>query len=1031
MSFFSGLISYAVTHRFWMPLVAVLVIVAGTMAIRNTNMDVFPDLTAPTITVITETGNLSPEETELSVTLPLELSLSSVQGIRRTRSVSTTGLSIVWAEFSWSTSPREARQVIAEKLQSASSVLPEGVRSPVISPETGIMSEVLTVGLLSDRHDPVTLRETAQREVVRTLQQIPGVAQVFVSGGDIGQWHVEIDPAGCIAHDISWDEVVQALSVAGENTSAGIRVENARESVVRVMGRIDDAHELENLVVGMRSGIAITLRQVARVRPGHALRRGTASINGKPGIVITVLKQPEENTLRLETRMRRELAGMQKRLPEGMTLVPDLFNQAVFIRTAVSNVTQSLRDGAILVVLVLLLFMMNFKAAFISLTSLPFSLWIAVILMNRWGVEFNTMSLGGLTLAIGVLVDDAIIGVENTWRHLGEPEALHKKVSRVVREATLEIMPSVVSANILIAMVFIPVFFIGGMEGRLIAPLGFAYIAANVASLFVSFTLTPALGALLFRHRKAEQEQDNRLLRILKGLYTPVLNLSMRHPRWLVFLLVCMIPGTLYLLTRLDQRFLPDWNEGALNITILAETGTSLEQSDALAREVELQLLQVPEVVSTSRRTGRTELDEHAMESSGSEMEVALRRTGRSRAAMLSEIRERVSRVSGVRVQVGQPLSHRIDHMLSGVRSSIAVKIVGDDLHDLRRAAHQVAAILESEPGVVDVVVEPQVYVHQWHIVLDSEALGIAGLQREPLANLVEMALYGKTTGQLLTRFGLVRDVRVTVQKGGESLESDFGALRIHSPVFGWIPLDTVASLQSSMGPNAVLHENGHRRMLVTAESAKRDTVGLVKKLQQRVDAMTLPPGMHVVWGGQFQSQQRSTRTLFWAAWIIAGCIGTILWMTFKSFSRMLLMILNLPFAMVGGVLSLQLTDTALSVASLLGFITLFGISVRNGILLITQFDHLEKTTDWPMETCVRVGALVRLSPILMTALTSVLALVPLVFRSELPGNEIQAPIAIVMLGGIGSSMLLSLLVIPTLFLWTKLRHPERSTNVR
>ena len=1038
MRILERLVRTSIELRIAVVILAVLLSVFGVYTARGMPVDVFPDLTAVTITVITETDRLAPEETELHVTRVVENALLGAPRVRRTRSVSGYGFSVVWVEFAWGVPVTAARRIVGERLLVVSSELPAGVDPPAITPETSVMGEIMTLGLQGKDVDPVVLREFAEREIRGALLRLPGVAQVFCTGGETGQWHVIADPDALEAHGISLDEVRTALEAAGVNSSAGFRQEGPQESMIRVLGQIREPADLENLLVATRKGVPITVGRLARVTPGVAPRRGDGSINGAPGVVITVLRQPDANTLDLTARIQTTLVALEKRLPEGAHLERDLFSQADFIRTAIRNVGVSLRDGAILLSLILLLFMLNWRAVFVSLTALPLSLVLAVLFLRLIGVEFNTMSLGGLTLAIGVLIDDAIIGVENSGRRLAQNRALdpdlRKPAALIVFTATKEILRSVVFANMLLVVVFVPIFFIGGMEGLLMAPLGWAFLAANLASLLVSLTLVPALTTLLTPEggtfRGADATKEGVLLRVLKRGFGAILRVSMRRPVMLLVFLVVATGLSAWAVSRQGRRFLPEWNEGALNITVVALPGTSLPESDALGREVERRLLEVREVRSTSRRTGRTEQDEHAMDVNGSEIEVRLSRGGRGKDAIVREIRERLRSVHGVQIQIGQPLAHRIDHMLSGSRTTFVVRVMGEELYELRRLAREAAAVLGGIAGVEDVAVEPVVEVNQEHLRLHDEEIAAAGLRPLEVVRFLETALQGTVVGTVHLP-GRKRDVFLTLKPAATAWSARIAGLRMRSPVHGEVPLTRLVSPEAAMGPNVILHENGHRRILVTANFSTTDTASLVKRIRDQLDAaVALPQGYRLEYGGQFEAETRATRALLWIVGLVGFAILLILAVAFRSLWKSGLMLLNLPFSLVGGQIALWATHTPVSVASMLGFITLFGIAVRNGILLLEHYAHLRRERpEAPLPELVMQGSMERLAPILMTALTSVFALVPLVLQAHAPGNEIQSPMAIVILGGLFSSTFLSLIVLPSFYLAVA-RRADHNSNV-
>ncbi len=1029
MRMLERLIRMSVEARVAVVLLSGLVAVLGWWTARGMAVDVFPDLTAVTITVITETDRLAPEESELQVTRVLENTLVGAPRVRRTRSVSGYGFSVVWVEFAWGVPLQTARRIVSERLAVAAAELPPGVEPPGITPETSVMGEIMTIGLVGEGQDPVALRDFAVREVRAALVRIPGVAQVFVTGGETGQWHVIADPDALESFGVGLDELQAALEAAGTNSSAGFRVEGPQESLVRILGQVREPADLEELVVAVRGGVPVTVGRVARVVPGHAVRRGDGSVNGRPGIVITVLRHPDGNTLELTGRIHAALDAVERRLPPGARLERHLFSQADFIRTAIDNVGRSLRDGAILLCLILLLFLLDWRALLVSLSSLPLSLLVAVLFLKAIGVEFNTMSLGGLTLAIGVLIDDAIIGVENAWRRFAQdrapPDRERRPVAAVVFSATREILRSVVFANVLLVVVFVPIFFIGGMEGLLMAPLGWAFLAANVSSLVVFLTLGPALSTLLLgglRHRNSApgpKPEGSATSRMLRRGYLAVLRRTLPHALPLLVVLVVATGLAVWAVARQDRRFLPEWNEGALNITVIALPGTSLAESDALGREVERRLLTVPEVRSTSRRTGRTEQDEHAMDVNGSEIEVRLSRTGRGKDAIVREIRRKLGDLLGVQVQVGQPLAHRIDHMLSGSRTTFVVRVVGEELWELRRLAKEVAAELGGILGVVDVTVEPVVEVRQEHLRLNRRELAEAGLTPARVIGFLETALHGTVVGTVHLPGPTRRDVLLTLEPAARTWNARIAGLNLLSPRSGPVPISRLASLEPAMGPNVILHENGRRRILVTANFSSSDTAALVARIRDRLDgAVSLPPGYRLEYGGQFEAEARATRSLLWILALVAAAILMILAVTFGSLWKAGLMLLNLPFALVGGQVALWLTNTPVSVASMLGFITLFGIAVRNGILLLDHFAHVARERpDAPLAELVLQGSAERLAPILMTALTSMFALVPLVFSAGAPGNELQAPMGIVILGGLFSSTFLSLFVLPSFYL--------------
>jgi CzcA family heavy metal efflux pump len=984
---------------------------------------VFPDLTAPTVTVVTEAHGLAPQEVETLVTFPIESSVNGATGVRRVRSASGIGISIVWVEFAWGTDKYIARQIVNEKLQLVAAQLPPDIPAPTLAPISSIMGEILFIAVRSDRHTPMEVRDVADWTLRRRLLAIPGVAQVVPIGGEVRQYQVRVAPERLAAFDVGLPDVLAALHASNANSTGGFMVRGGQEALIRGVGRLGGAADIASAVVTVRDGVPVVVGQVAEVELGPAIRRGTGSSDARPAVVIGIQKQPGANTLELTARIDRELDAIQRGLPEGMIIERDKARQADFIGTAVRNVSVALRDGAILVAVILFLFLFQLRPTLISLASLPLSLLVAVIAMDALGITVNTMSLGGLTIAIGALVDDAIIDVENVVRRLREdaarPADQRRAADDVIFEASREVRGSIVFATLIVMLVFVPLFFLDGVEGRLLRPLGVAYLVAIFASLVVALTLTPALCAyVLPRRAAAAAHGDAWLVRTLKRGYRPVLVRAVRRPAVVIIGALAMLAAAVAVGPFLGRTFLPEFNEGALTVSAVTLPGTSLEQSDQLGRRVEEVLLSFPEVVSTARRTGRAELDEHAQDVNAAEIDVRLRATDRPKEAFLAELRQRLTTIPGMVTTIGGPIAHRIDHMLSGTRSSIAIKVFGDDLAQLRVSAEAVKAVMVKVPGVVDLSVEQQVDVPQVAIVFDREAIARYQVRSGDLAELVETAY----AGTVVTRVLEGQRTYDVVVRYRDDQRADLDAIRdtpIDTPVGVRVPLKVLATIRDDVGPNLIMRENVQRRIVVSANVSGRDLRGVVDDIRRGIErGVTLPTGYYVVYGGQFESEQAASRTIAVLGGAVVVGILVLLLMAFGSLRNALLIMVNLPLALIGGVLAVFLGSGVISIASLVGFVTLFGIATRNGIMMISHYEHLRRREGASVAEAVERGSLERLSPVLMTALCAGLALVPLVLAGGEPGNELQAPMGVVILGGLLSSTALNMLVVPALYGW-------------
>ncbi len=1025
------LIHWSVRNRLLVLAAAVLLMVAGAIVGRDMPVDVFPDLTAPTVTVITEAHGLAPEEVETLVTFPIETAVNGASGVRRVRSASGVGISIVWTEFEWGTDIYVARQIVNEKLQLVGNQLPPDMDPPTMAPISSVMGEILFLSVAWDEpaaepgalaQQAMDARTLADQVIRKRLLGVPGVSQVIPIGGGVKQVQVVLRPESMAGLDISYQQVEEALRTGNGNASGGFYNENGQEYLLRAVGRAEGPEDIARSVVTVRDGQPILVGQVADVRVGPKVKRGEGSANGKPAVVMAVLKQPDANTLELTALIDVLLDEVDASLPAGLTVNRHIFRQADFISTAVSNVTAALRDGGILVALILLLFLGNLRASLISLTAIPLSMIVAILALDALGMTLNTMTLGGLTIAIGAVVDDAIIVVENIVRRLREnrllPEAEQLPDRALVGDASAEILDSIVFATLIIVLVFIPLFFLSGLEGRMLAPLGTSYVIAIAASLLVAMTVTPALSSFLLPSSKSMDKPESVVMRSLGAAYRPVLHQALRRPGLVLGGTGLAFLGALALIPGMGRSFLPEFNEGTLTLNVVTLPGTSLEASDRLGRRIEQTLLAFPEVVTTSRRTGRAELDEHAQDVNAAEIDVSLdlSRSDRHKEELMVAIRRELASIGGAVITVGQPLSHRIDHMLSGSRATIALKVFGDDLQTLRSLAEQVEAVAKDTPGAVDVAIEQQVDIPELEIRADRAALARYGLGAGELAERIEGAFAGEVVGQLLEGQRTVDVVLRLDDSVRESFES-IAATPIDTPTGHRIPLGMLATLSRDSSPNTITREGVARKMVVQANVADRDLSAVVADLRERIaDAVDFPEGYFVVYGGQFESAEEATRTISLLSALVVMGIYLLLVVAFGSTRNALLMLVNLPLSLIGGLAAVTFTSGVVSIASLVGFVTLFGIATRNGILMVSHYQHLVQDEGMAVGEAIVRGSMERLTPVLMTALSTGLALIPLVLAADEAGNEIQAPMGVVLLGGLLTSTVLNMLVVPVLF---------------
>ncbi len=1019
----NAIIKISLQNRLIVVAAASLLLVWGTYIAVNLPIDVLPDLNKPTVTILTEANGLAPEEVETLVSFPLETAMNGVPGVTRVRSQSGIGLSVIYVEFDWGTDVYRNRQLVAEKLAQARDQLPADI-SPNLAPISSIMGEIMLISVRSKsgKTNPLDVRTLADWTIRPRLLTIQGIAQVTNIGGGVKQYQVLVTPERLKQFGMSIEEIAAALEKSNSNTTGGFVDAQSQEYLVRNLARFYSVDELKNTVVAYRNNTPIKVGDVADVEFGAKIKRGDAGSNGTPAVIMSIQKQPGASTLDLTKKIDTALKELQTSLPGDIEVNANLFRQANFIETSISNVLEALRDGAILVVIVLFLFLLNFRTTFITLTAIPLSFVVTFLTLKAFDISINTMTLGGLAVAIGELVDDAIVDIENIFRRLRENQQLEnpRPPLEVIYHASLEIRSSIVYATIIVALVFIPLFALSGVEGKLLAPLGLAYITALIASLFVSLTVTPVLASYLLNPKSKTQNpesEDGFLVRFLKKWDEKLLHRTLRHP-WLVIggasVLFLIAISTLPFV---GTSFLPEFNEGTLTINILAEPGTSLSESNRIGQIAEKLLLEIPEIISTGRRTGRAEMDEHAEGVHYTEIDVDLKKDGREREEILHDIRDKLALIPGVTSNVGQPISHRIDHLQSGVRAQIAVKLFGDNLQTLRSKAEEIRNVMEAVPGATDVLIEKQVLIPQIRFNVDRARAAQYGLRPGEVSETLETALNGKVVSEAVEgqrRF----DVVVRFSDGARNKLDALQNATIDTPNGTQIPVSAIATIENLPGPNQVLRENTQRRIVIQANTAGRDLGSVVGDMRSRVAAQVqLPEGYFVEYGGQFEAQQEATRTLSLLTIFSLIAIFFILLKALGDWRSALQVMINIPLALIGAIAALLLTGGVFSIATLVGFISLVGITSRNGIMMLSHYLHLirEEGEDFTEEMIVR-GSLERLVPVLMTALTAGLSLVPLAIAAGSPGKEILHPLAVVMLGGILTSTLLDQIVTPAVF---------------
>lgn len=1028
-------IHFSIKNRLFVLVAAFILTLYGLYEMSKLPVDVLPDLNRPQVTVLTEAEGLAPEEVETLVTFPIETALNGSSGVQRVRSVSGVGLSIVFVEFNWGTDIYLARQLVGEKLASTRERLPAGVE-PQMGPISSIMGEIMLIGLKSEELSPVELRLLADWTIRPRLLSIPGVANAIPIGGGRMQYQVQVDAEKLRAFDLTLDDVENAVANANQNTTGGFVEKQSQEYLVRNIGRVKDISEFADAVVTTRDGTPITVGNVAEVMKGIQVKRGDASINGEPGVIIMVSKQPGQDTIQLTRTIEKAMSELRAAMPPGVELDDNVFRQQHFIEASIHNVVEAIRDAAILVTVILVLFLLNARTTVISLVAIPLSFIISFIVFKIAGIGINTMTLGGLAIAIGELVDDSIIDIENVFRRLKENAArdVAGRINplRIIYDASNEVRSTLVYATILMVIVFIPLFQLSGIEGRIFAPMGIAYIVSVLASLLVSLTVTPALAAVLlggyFDKIRAKleakglklhggEESDSWIVRHLKSIDRRQLGFTLRHPNIIMGSFYALALAAIYGVTHLGREFLPPFNEGTFTISLIAAPGTSLSESNRIGTLAEKELLAIPEVATVSRRTGRAELDEHAEGVHSSELELDFKPGGRPQSVVLAEVRERLGRFPGMVVNVGQPISHRLDHLLSGVNAQVAIKIFGDDLTTLRTKAEDVRAAMEAVPGVTDLFVEKQVLIPQLRIQIHRDAAKTYGIQVGDLAKTLEAALYGETVTEVLDG-QKTYDVVVKLRDEYKGDEQSIADMLIDTPTGAKVPLRAVADVLPSTGPNQILRENGQRRIVIQANVAGRDLGGAIADIQKAVkERVPLPTGYFITYGGQFEAQQAATRTIALLSIVSLLLMYVILYNHFRAHRLVVCILMNIPLAAIGAVGVIWFTTGIFSIASLMGFITLTGISLRNGIMMINHYIHLMKYEGekFSKEMIIR-GSLERLVPVLMTTTCAVLGLIPLAIATGQPGKEILQPMAVVMLAGLITSTLLDIVYTPAFF---------------
>lgn len=1017
----NNIIKFSLNNRFFTLLCAVTIMIVGVRTASNMDVDVFPDLTAPTVVIMTDAHGMASEEVERLVTFPIETAMNGATDVRRVRSASSQGFSFVWVEFDWGTDIFKARQIVSEKLITVNTQMPLGVGQPMLAPQSSIMGEMFFIGIQADRTSLMDIRTIADWNVKPMLLATGGVSQVTIIGGEYKQYQVLADPYKMKYYGVSMDELAEICKGISQNSTGGAVRQYGNEFVVRGIARTSNLEALGNSYIKSENGKPIRVTDVAEMIIGGATKMGYASENAKPAVILSISKQPNANTVDLTQRIEANLEVLKKTLPPDVQLDTRIFRQADFIETSVNNVQNALIEGSIFVIIILFLFLGSFRTTIISLLAIPISLLGAIIVMHLLGLNINTMSLGGMAIAIGVLVDDAIIDVENVYKRLRQnrEKSPEKRLSafHVVFEASMEIRASILNATLIIIVAFIPLFFLSGMEGRMLIPLGIAFIVSLFISLVVSLTLTPLLCKMILSDEKylAKNEKEKWLTGKITFYYQKSLGWALQNKKLVVFSSLGLFAISLVLLSTMGRTFLPEFNEGSLTLSVVTKPGTSLEESNLLGNLVETELLLIHEVKSTARRTGRGELDEHSQTVNSAEVDVMFTLKDRSRDEFMSEVRNKIAGIPGIAATVGQPLGHRMDHMISGTRANIAIKVFGTDLNKMFGIGNEIKASIAGVVGLVDVNVDQQIEIPQIQIRANRDMLAQYGITIQQFNEFIDISFGGEKLSDIYEgqrRFDLVlrlnKDYTQTIEGIRASLIDTHDGKKV--------PLEQVAEIVSVSGPSSINRENVQRKVVVSANVAGRDVKSIVQDIKNQVnDKIVLPEGYRIEYGGQFESEENASKTLLLTSILAILIIFLLLFQEFKDFKLSGVVLLNLPLALIGGVFTIYFTSGVLSIPAIIGFITLFGIATRNGILLITNYQRLDKQGASLQETVTR-GSTDRLNAILMTALTAALALIPLALRGDLSGNEIQSPMAKVILGGLLTSTLLNIFIVPIVY---------------
>ena len=1025
------IIRFSLQNRLFVLMAAVLLMVGGLYTTKHMDVDVFPDLNAPTVVVMTEATGMAPEEVERLVTFPVETAVNGATDVRRVRSSSTTGFSVVWVEFDWGTDIYRDRQIVSEKLAEVSESLPPTCGKPTLGPQSSILGEVFIIGLTSDETSMQDLRTIADWTIRPRLLSLGGVAQVTVLGGDIKEYQILLSPEKMRHYDISLQEVMAAAGDMNRNSAGGVLYEYGNEYIIRGVLSTDNVDAFGRTVVKMDGDAPITLGDIAEIKAGaKSPKLGTASHRGKPAVLMTVTKQPNSSTIDLTAKLDHAVEDLKTQLPSDINIATDIFRQQKFIDSSIDNIKKSLYEGALFVIIVLFFFLMNVRTTLISLVTIPLSLLVSILTLKFMGLTINTMSIGGMAIAIGSLVDDAIVDVENVFKHLRQnrklPESERLPVLEVVFNASREVRLPILNSTFIIVVSFVPLFFLTGMEGRMLRPLGIAFITALFASTLVALTLTPVLCSFLLGSEKSDKAgKEPALVRWLQKIYNVALEWVLSHKKLTLGSVAALFAVALALFCSFGSSFLPAFNEGSFTINVSTLPGVSLEESDNVGRRAEMLLLSVPEIKTVARKTGRAELDEHALGANVSEIEAPFELSDRPKKAVVEEIRHKLGTLPGVNVEIGQPISHRIDAMLSGTRANIAIKLFGTDLNKMFEIGNQIKTKISAIPGVVDLNVEQQVERPQLQIVPKREMLAKYGVTPSEFTDMVEVYLAGRTVSRVYEG-NRVFDLTV---KADDDSRSTIEAIRDMpvDVVGGKVPFSQIAEIRSAAGPNTINRENVARKIVISANVSDGDLQGAVNRIRKTInDNVPLPEGYHVEYGGQFESAQSATRTLLVTSLMAILVIFLLLYGQFKNVRQASAVLLNLPLALIGGVFAIFFADGIISIPAIIGFISLFGIATRNGMLLIDRYNELRQS-GLSLHDAVMRGSLDRLNPILMTALTSALALIPLALGGDLPGNEIQSPMAKVLLGGLLTSTMLNGFIVPVVYILISKKRNEQT----